>query len=874
MTDTLSEEHDANSNINEDDSFKSTVNQSILEYNYLVLLSVQRQQQGTMDQSFSDSVNMAWMTLDSSSGATIDSTEVHIYNDYALQQALQKFDNYAYSKFITQKKTFCLVVLDAKKTLRDTILALANDKGIQLAAHYRRFFDLKSVLLLSKDERQNENRLNEILNKLDKIGNDQEGLILGMGEVIKSEVIPRSKMTSGIATKTSKPLSAASKPWHYKPITPSPSTSTSTPLTPLLQQEIHQPNYTTRVTPKPNISHRPHRDHNQPLTVVRLRGLPWTATEQDIIQFFTTPLSQLPIPSSPNEGRKEESAVATPSTETSSPRSIEGLPAPKTVLILLNLHNRSTGEAYVEFPSSTNEEEKVTPAQRALNDWQGRHMGHRYIEIFPASPGELQYAQHMMKMNSMLIPQTLNVQMGPPPMILPVPPQVIAIDVERSSVVRIRSMPFNTTVQDVVKFFEPLLVNFSEETHKPGDNIDIVFINSVDGRPTGDAYIKFASASDATEAVGRSRQKIGNRHVEIFKVPEQEMIHYSLSALGAMLPPPMGPPFFLPQDTPFMMGPFHYAPQRVTRRAPRSNGTSSQHHDHQHLNFSDHVVRVRGLPFTCDESDIADFFNGLNIAPQGIHLILNESNDRSTGEALVEFNSDIDVENALKRHRQMIGKRYIEVFRSNNTNRDNLPFQDGLEDEQETEEDESKIQKQVLKQQGVNGFNKSKRPPRQNSGRVYYNGKLITSLPSQVGMDGVMLLPMGTIPPTHIAMPVHHHHKHHRQFFEYGDNTVRMRGLPFTSTSEDIIQFFDGYELDTSSIQIRVDSNGRKNGEAYVNFASMDEAKRAVEERNRCHMGSRYIELFLVNAKGDRTGEGHFMQGEHPSEVHADKIEK
>jgi hypothetical protein len=39
--------------------------------------------------------------------------------------------------------------------------------------------------------------------------------------------------------------------------------------------------------------------------------------------------------------------------------------------------------------------------------------------------------------------------------------------------------------------------------------------------------------------------------------------------------------------------------------------------------------------------------------------------------------------------------------------------------------------------------------------------------------------------------------------------------------------------------------SGRASGEAWVTFTSAAEAERAVQERNRQHMGSRYVELFV-----------------------------
>jgi hypothetical protein len=69
------------------ESFVSTVKQPLLEHNYLVILSAHRQ---CLEHENEEGINMAWMTLDSTTGATIDATEVYIYKDYSLPQALQK----------------------------------------------------------------------------------------------------------------------------------------------------------------------------------------------------------------------------------------------------------------------------------------------------------------------------------------------------------------------------------------------------------------------------------------------------------------------------------------------------------------------------------------------------------------------------------------------------------------------------------------------------------------------------------------------------------------------------------------------------------------------------------------------------------------
>lgn len=76
---------------------------------------------------------------------------------------------------------------------------------------------------------------------------------------------------------------------------------------------------------------------------------------------------------------------------------------------------------------------------------------------------------------------------------------------------------------------------------------------------------------------------------------------------------------------------------------------------------------------------------------------------------------------------------------------------------------------------------------------------------------------------------------------------VILRGLPYSSTPQDILTFFQGFpELTADCIQIQRNTDGRPNGEAVVTFPSRAEAERAIQEKNRQNIGSRYIELFMA----------------------------
>jgi ERI1 exoribonuclease 3 len=81
------------------------------------------------------------------------------------------------------------------------------------------------------------------------------------------------------------------------------------------------------------------------------------------------------------------------------------------------------------------------------------------------------------------------------------------------------------------------------------------------------------------------------------------------------------------------------------------------------------LVRIKGLPWGHDVGHIVDFFAPLEIKEQGVTLLMDKARNLPSGTAFVEF-LDIDqAREALKRHRQYMGHRYIEVFPSSDEER-------------------------------------------------------------------------------------------------------------------------------------------------------------------------------------------------------------
>lgn len=355
---------------------------------------------------------------------------------------------------------------------------------------------------------------------------------------------------------------------------------------------------------------KPSYSNRQPTNVVRLRGLPWEASVEDIKDFF------------------ENLHVAE-----------EG------VLILLNFHGRSTGEAFVKFASEED-------GSRALA-FDRQFMAHRYIEVFPSSMEEMENAQQFRNHQSLTWDSTI---------------------------IRLRGLPFSSTLEDVIEFFSDLI---------PESN-NIHMVKFRDGRLTGDAFVEFENTDDAQEAMKLHKQQIGDRYIELFKSSTCEMNIVLSNALyyGLSSPPPL-------YNNMYYNNYQHYYFRKDTTKQTLENedcqtadDTDSDEHDtyighslpmfapqiphyFSEQQFSQHVIKVRGLSTEANEYDVAHMFGELNIAPFGVHLIIDD--EQPSGEAFIEVVTAEDVRKAHK-----------------------LPLDDGIKVEQSSKQEMMNIYKQTV----------------------------------------------------------------------------------------------------------------------------------------------------------------------------------
>jgi len=254
-------------------------------------------------------------------------------------------------------------------------------------------------------------------------------------------------------------------------------------------------------------------------------------------------------------------------------------------------------------------------------------------------------------------------------------------------------------------------------------------------------------------------------------------------------------------------------------------------------------ARLRSLPFDATLEDILVLFQGLVV----IDVVLIGS-----GEAFVIFANPMDYQMALQRDRQPIGRSFVEIYQGSRSeyyaaiatqqwqeqDRDpGLPASDaalvGGSEEQQLTDSTGVWGNMGIATTPVQALNTQpgKSDPQRRGGQAGF--------PDTGGRGGGA--GRGMIPG---AQQV----KRSGGGIQVGEHTgfLRMRGLPFSATKEDISKFFEAYNPILESIVLTYRSDGRATGEAYVGFESPEDSQRAMD-LHRKSMGSRYIELFLSN---------------------------
>ncbi|CAD5206818.1 unnamed protein product [Bursaphelenchus okinawaensis] len=184
--------------------------------------------------------------------------------------------------------------------------------------------------------------------------------------------------------------------------------------------------------------------------------------------------------------------------------------------------------------------------------------------------------------------------------------------VDSSLIVRTRGLPWQASDQDIALFFAGLNI-------APGG---IALCLGNEGRRNGESLVCFECNSHRELAIRRHRKFLHNRYIEVYRSTAEEFLEVAVGSDSDTL-------------------------KFVCRDAAM-------------------IVRMRGLPFDCTENDIRSFFSSdgeAGIMEDGV-MFVNRPDGRPTGDAFVLFVDDESGRRALAKHKNRIGTRYIELFRT------------------------------------------------------------------------------------------------------------------------------------------------------------------------------------------------------------------
>jgi len=233
------------------------------------------------------------------------------------------------------------------------------------------------------------------------------------------------------------------------------------------------------------------------------------------------------------------------------------------------------------------------------------------------------------------------------------------------------------------------------------------------------------------------------------------------------------------------------------------------------------IIRMRGLPYDCTAKQVIDFFNTGDescdvLDEENGVLFVKKPDGRATGDAFVLFREETEGEKALLKHKEIIGSRYIELFRSTTAevqqvlNRSTEPHSSG--------------------KPGHNQANSGSGSPAQPP--------LMPCLPPTLAP----MSPMTVIPQQMITAGTR-------------KDCIRLRGLPYEAQVEHILEFLGDHAKNIvyQGVHMVFNAQGQPSGEAFIQMDSESSAFGASNTKHHRYMvfgkKQRYIEVFQCSGE-------------------------
>ncbi|KAG9283595.1 epithelial splicing regulatory protein 1 isoform X1 [Astyanax mexicanus] len=314
--------------------------------------------------------------------------------------------------------------------------------------------------------------------------------------------------------------------------------------------------------------------------------------------------------------------------------------------------------------------------------------------------------------------------------------------IDDNTVIRARGLPWQSSDQDVARFFRGLNIA------KGGAALCL----NAQGRRNGEALVRFESEEHRDLALQRHKHHMGSRYIEVYKATGEDFLKIAGGTSN-----------------------------EVANFLSRENQV---------------IVRMRGLPFTATAEQVLQFFSpSCPVTDDGEGILFVRFPDgRPTGDAFVLFSCEEYAENALKKHKEILGKRYIELFRST----------------------AAEVQ-QVLNK--------------------YSSAPLIPVAPSPI----LPIVPQPTFVPSPAAIAA----------VVGTRDCLRLRGLPYDASVQDILLFLGEYTADIRphGVHMVLNQQGRPSGDAFIQMRSAERAHLAAQRCHKRSMKERYVEVFPCSAQ-------------------------
>ncbi|KRY01088.1 Heterogeneous nuclear ribonucleoprotein F, partial [Trichinella pseudospiralis] len=307
----------------------------------------------------------------------------------------------------------------------------------------------------------------------------------------------------------------------------------------------------------------------------------------------------------------------------------------------------------------------------------------------------------------------------------------------------------------------------------------------------------------------------------------------------------------------------------------KSENSGNNNESRMRVSSGEHVVRVRGLPWSSKEEDIRKFFHDCSDII-GIHFTYSKEG-RPSGEAYLEFGSADDVDKALRHHH--ISDSIDDVrFGQDNSGRASgegfVRFSNKEATERALDRHMEKIGHRYIEvfRSSMEEMDRVTRRPQHMAGWGDGGGRMVDHDRGYYDTAGYRGGGPGSMynDDFFTSSPINPRGGYYDQGASFGGRmggrgagfALHMRGLPYKATANDIMEFF--YPIKIMNVRILFDERNRPTGEADVEFQCESDALEALK-KDRKTMGERYIELFINTGGGPifgsyiapRGGRGH-----------------